>query len=48
MQINAFIKNNHVCFDGVDPKLHTLHYVAGSHFFALGDELKGDGFGLDE
>lgn len=41
-------KNNHVCFDGVDPKLRTLHYVAGSHFFGLGDELKGDGFGLDD
>lgn len=33
--------DNHIDFSAVDPELRTLHYVAGSHFFGLGDEVKG-------
>ena len=41
-------QNNHIDFSKADPLLRSLHYVAGSHFFGLGDELKGEGLGLDE
>ncbi len=40
--------NNHLDFKNADVRLRTLHYTAGSHFYPIGDELEGDGLGVDE
>lgn len=40
--------NNHINFKDAPKELRTLHYCAGSHFFGLGDELEGEGLGIDE
>lgn len=33
-------KNGHWCFEEAPPDLRTLHYVAGGHFYAIGDVLR--------
>ena len=40
-------KNNHWIFDQADDSLRTLHYVAGGHFFKIGNELYLPEYGDD-
>ena len=32
-------KNGHWQFEGADPALRSLHYIAGGHFYAIGESL---------
>ena len=40
-------RDGHYHYAKADPSLRTLHYVAGGHFFALGEEVMLDEYGLD-
>lgn len=35
-------KNGHWNFESADPKLRSLHYVAGGHFYAIGEALEAN------
>lgn len=40
-------REGHYYYDKSNQDLRTLHYVAGGHFFALGDEIMLPEYGLD-
>ena len=40
-------RDGHYHYAKADPSLRTLHYVAGGPFFALGEEVMLDEYGLD-
>lgn len=44
---SRIFRNGHYYYDDQTRDLRTLHYVAGGHFYALGDELMLDEYGLD-